>query len=221
MVDYNLNISLNYLDPIKGGYKGAPKFPTFNLYETLLYFYNKTSNVKYLEPVTLLIKQLCSKGIYDHVEGGISRYTIDEDWVIPHFEKMLYDNGPMISVLSNAFKKTGNITYLKKLSQTCDWVIDEMQSSSGGYYSTIDADSENKEGKFYVWSKEELDKTVVITGALIPYEFGSSSDGFFNLGCALSFVQTFEKGVYIAMHGKYFNWNEVKKNKEKGVFEKK
>lgn len=70
-------------------------------------------------------------------------------------------------------------------------------------------------------AKEKLDKTIILTGALIPYEFGSSSDGFFNLGCALSFVQTFEKGVYITMHGKYFNWNEVKKNKKKGVFEKK
>ena len=70
-------------------------------------------------------------------------------------------------------------------------------------------------------TKENLDKTIILTGALIPYEFGSSSDGFFNLGCALSFVQTFEKGVYITMHGKYFNWNEVKKNKKKGVFEKK
>ena len=70
-------------------------------------------------------------------------------------------------------------------------------------------------------AKEKLDKTIVLTGALIPYEFGNSSDGFFDLGCALSFVLTFEKGVYITMHGKYFNWNEVKKNKEKGVFEKK
>ena len=70
-------------------------------------------------------------------------------------------------------------------------------------------------------AKEKLDKTIVLTGALIPYEFGNSSDGFFNLGCALSFVQTFEKGVYITMHGKHFNWNEVKKNKEKGIFEKK
>ena len=70
-------------------------------------------------------------------------------------------------------------------------------------------------------AKEKLDKTIILTGAMVPYEFGSSSDGFFNLGCALSFVQTFEKGVYITMHGKYFNWNEVKKNKEKGVFEKK
>ena len=70
-------------------------------------------------------------------------------------------------------------------------------------------------------AKEKLDKTIVLTGALIPYEFGNSSDGFFNLGCALSFVQTFEKGVYITMHGKHFNWNEVKKNKEKGILEKK
>ena len=70
-------------------------------------------------------------------------------------------------------------------------------------------------------AKENLDKTIILTGALIPYEFGSSSDGFFNLGCALSFVQTFDKGVYITMHGKFFKWNEVKKNKKKGVFEKK
>ena len=70
-------------------------------------------------------------------------------------------------------------------------------------------------------AKENLNKTIILTGALIPYEFGSSSDGFFNLGCALSFVQTFDKGVYITMHGKFFKWNEVKKNKEKGVFEKK
>ena len=70
-------------------------------------------------------------------------------------------------------------------------------------------------------AKAKLDKTIILTGAMVPYEFGSSSDGFFNLGCALSFVQTFEKGVYITMHGKYFNWNEVKKNNKKGIFEKK
>ena len=99
-----LEISLKYLDPIKGGYKGAPKFPTFNLYETLLYFYNKTSDKKYLDPISLLIKQLCSKGIYDHVEGGISRYTVDEDWIIPHFEKMLYDNTQFILLLSKYCK---------------------------------------------------------------------------------------------------------------------
>ena len=77
-----LEISLSHLDRSKGGYKGAPKFPSFNLYETLLYFYNKSKDTKYLDPVDLIIKQLCSKGIYDHVEGGIARYTVDENWII-------------------------------------------------------------------------------------------------------------------------------------------
>ena len=82
-----LQKSLDYLDPVKGGYKGSPKFPTFNLFETLLYFFNTTNNTKYLKPVEKIIKQLCSKGIFDHVEGGIARYTVDEDWIVPHFEK--------------------------------------------------------------------------------------------------------------------------------------
>ena len=82
-----LETSLANLDNIKGGYKGSPKFPTFNLYETLLYFYNKSHDRKFLDPVKLIINKLCSRGIYDHVEGGIARYTVDEDWIIPHFEK--------------------------------------------------------------------------------------------------------------------------------------
>ena len=99
-----LENSLSYLDKSKGGYKGAPKFPTFNLFETLLYFYNKSNDKKYLEPVDLLIKQLCSKGIYDHLVGGISRYTVDEDWIVPHFEKMLYDNVQFILLLAKYCK---------------------------------------------------------------------------------------------------------------------
>ena len=103
-----LGTSIEYisqlLDTVKGGYKGAPKFPTFNLYETLLYFYNKSKEKKYFEPVDLIIKQLYSKGIYDHVEGGIARYTVDENWVIPHFEKMLYDNAQFILLLAKYCK---------------------------------------------------------------------------------------------------------------------
>ena len=74
------------LDEIKGGYKGSPKFPIFNIYNVLLFFFNKTKKLEYLKPVELILKQLCSQGIYDHVEGGISRYTVDENWLIPHFE---------------------------------------------------------------------------------------------------------------------------------------
>ena len=99
---------LNNLDEKNGGYKGAPKFPTFYVFETLIYFYNKTKNSKYLKPVELILKNICSRGIYDHVEGGISRYTIDENWLIPHFEKMLYDNVQFVQLLAKFLKIQDN-----------------------------------------------------------------------------------------------------------------
>ena len=151
-----LETSLNYLDPIKGGYKGAPKFPTFNLYETLLYFFNKTKNKKYLEPVALLIKQLCSKGIYDHVEGGISRYTVDEEWITPHFEKMLYDNAQFILLLSRYCKINEDNYFKEKLLQTIEFIKKEFLNQNGLLGSAYDADSDGKEGKYYVYSPEEI-----------------------------------------------------------------
>jgi len=158
-----LEISLNYLDPIKGGYKGAPKFPTFNLYETLLYFYNKTSNTKYLEPVTLLIKQICSKGIYDHVEGGISRYTVDEDWVIPHFEKMLYDNIQFILLLSRYCKINKDEYFRDKLDQTIEFIKKEFLNKNQLLGSAYDADSDGEEGKYYVYTYDDIKEIENIT----------------------------------------------------------
>ena len=151
-----LDTTISYLDSIKGGYKGAPKFPTFNLYETLLYFYNKTNDKKYLEPLSLLIKQICSKGIYDHVEGGISRYTVDEDWIIPHFEKMLYDNTQFILLLSK-YCKINKDEYLKeKLSQTIEFVKKNFLNQKKLLGSAYDADSDGEEGKYYVYSFTEI-----------------------------------------------------------------
>jgi len=151
-----LETSLNYLDPIKGGYKGSPKFPTFNLYETLLYFYNKTNNKKYLNPLALLIKQLCSKGIYDHVEGGISRYTVDEDWVIPHFEKMLYDNVQFVLLLSKYCKINKDEYFRNKLDQTIQFIKKEFLNKNGFLGSAYDADSDGEEGKYYIYSFDEI-----------------------------------------------------------------
>ena len=151
-----LEMSLNYLDPIKGGYKGAPKFPTFNLFETLLYFYNKSKDKKYLAPVNLIIKQLCSKGIYDHVEGGIARYTVDENWIIPHFEKMLYDNTQFILLLSKYCKINSENYYKEKLEQTVEFLKKNFRNSEGFLGSAYDADSEGEEGKYYVYSYEEI-----------------------------------------------------------------
>tara|TARA_X000001036_G_scaffold412135_1_gene425420 strand:+ start:1095 stop:2825 length:1731 start_codon:yes stop_codon:yes gene_type:complete len=151
-----LEMTLSHLDTSKGGYIGAPKFPTFNLYETLLYFFNKSKNKKYLEPVDLIIKQLCSKGIYDHVEGGISRYTVDDNWIIPHFEKMLYDNVQFILLLSKYCKINNENYYKNKLEQTIEFLKKDFLNKDGFLGSAYDADSDGEEGKYYVYTYEEL-----------------------------------------------------------------
>jgi uncharacterized protein YyaL (SSP411 family) len=151
-----LEISLNYLDPIKGGYKGAPKFPTFNLFETLIYFYNTSNNKKYLKPVEIVLKQICSKGLYDHVEGGIARYTVDENWIIPHFEKMLYDNSQFILLLSKYCKINSDIYFKDKLEQTIEFLKKDFLNKDGFLGSAYDADSDGEEGKYYIYSFSEI-----------------------------------------------------------------
>ena len=148
--------TLQYLDPINGGYKGAPKFPTFNVFETLLYYYNKTKDKKYLIPIETLLKNLCSQGIYDHVEGGISRYTVDEKWLVPHFEKMLYDNVQFISLISSYLKIKKNSYFQNKLIHTINFLLDNFQNSEKLMGSAYDADSEGEEGKYYTFTYDEL-----------------------------------------------------------------
>ena len=148
---------LSNLDKEKGGYKGAPKFPTFHVFDTLIYFYNKTKNKKYLEPVELILKNICSKGIYDHVEGGISRYAVDENWLVPHFEKMLYDNVQFILLLSKYLRLKPNDYYLKKIKQTTNFLLGNFISKNTSLLgSAYDADSEGIEGKYYVYNYEEI-----------------------------------------------------------------
>ena len=151
-----LEVTLSHLDEIKGGYKGSPKFPTFNLYETLFYFYNKSKDKKYLKPIQLIIKQLCSKGIYDHVEGGIARYTVDDNWVIPHFEKMLYDNTQFILLLSKYCKIDPDNYFKNKLSQTIEFLKENFLNKEGFLGSAYDADSDGEEGKYYVYNYDEI-----------------------------------------------------------------
>ena len=149
------NELLASMDKVHGGFGSAPKFPHINNLEFLIKTLKKQDK-DVLDAINLTLSRMCCSGIFDHLKGGFFRYSVDELWMIPHFEKMLYDNGPMVSILANAFRKTGNKMYLNKLSQTCDWLLAEMQSNDGGYYSTIDADSEGIEGKFYVWSDDDL-----------------------------------------------------------------
>ena len=150
------NILIN-LDEDKGGYKGSPKFPIFNIYDVLLFFYNKTKKIKYLKPVKLILKQLCSQGIYDHIEGGISRYTVDENWLIPHFEKMLYDNAQFVLLLSKYLEVEKSEYFKKKIIQTIEFINKNFINSENKLLgSAYDADSEGVEGKYYVFNYDEI-----------------------------------------------------------------
>ena len=150
---------ISSIDRVHGGFGSAPKFPHVNNLDFLIKTAEKDDK-ETLELIELTLTRMTCAGIYDHLKGGFFRYSVDELWMIPHFEKMLYDNGPMIDILCNAYKITQNSLYLDKINQTCQWAIEEMQDKQGGFYSTIDADSEHIEGKFYVWTDEELKDTL-------------------------------------------------------------
>ena len=156
-LEHILDTVIENLDSINGGYKGAPKFPVFNVFDTFLYFFNKTKNEKYIKPVELILNKLCSSGIYDHVEGGISRYTVDENWTTPHFEKMLYDNAQFILLLSKYSKIKPNNYFKKKVNQTISYFNKNFINQENKLYgSAFDADSEGEEGKYYTFNYEEI-----------------------------------------------------------------
>ena len=147
---------LTYLDNENGGFKGAPKFPQFYIFETIFYFYCKNKNRKFFNAVEKLLINISSKGIYDHLEGGIARYAVDDKWIVPHFEKMLYDNILYVNLLNQFINKT-NDSYLKlKLIQTINFINSEFKSKDNFLGSAYDADSEGIEGKYYIWKFDKL-----------------------------------------------------------------
>ena len=147
---------IQYFDEVNGGFKGAPKFPQFYVFDTIFYFYKKNNDKKFLTPVEKLLNNISSKGIYDQLEGGIARYTVDEKWIVPHFEKMLYDNILYVNLL-NQFLQKENSDYLKnKLKQTIKFINSEFVSENTLLGSAYDADSEGIEGKYYIWKYDEI-----------------------------------------------------------------
>lgn len=145
-------------DKEEGGFGGAPKFPSTMTLNFLLKYHYHTQTEEALQHALFSLNQLCNGGIYDHIGGGFARYTVDKQWLVPHFEKMLYDNALIVSVLADAYKITQNAQYADTIAQTLDFIARDMTHPDGGFYASYDADSEGHEGKFYVWDKKEIDR---------------------------------------------------------------
>jgi uncharacterized protein YyaL (SSP411 family) len=141
-----------------GGMDKAPKFPMPCIWTFLLDFYLKTKIEPALEQLELTLDEIAKGGIYDQIGGGFARYSVDGEWFVPHFEKMLYDNGQLLSLYSRAYSVFQKPMYKQVIEDTIAWLSREMLSKQGGLYSAIDADSEGEEGKFYVWTKQEIDQ---------------------------------------------------------------
>ena len=147
---------LQYMDNDNGGFQGAPKFPQFYVFDTIFYFYLKNKKKKFYEVTEKLLKNICSKGIYDQLGGGISRYTVDDKWVVPHFEKMLYDNILFVRLLNFYVENTKNKYFRSKLVQSINFIHKEFNNKDNLLGSAYDADSEGVEGKYYIWKYQEI-----------------------------------------------------------------
>ena len=152
----HLEAMLNHIDFEWGGFQGSPKFPQFYVFESFLHFYKKNKNKKFYDAVKILLNNVCSRGLYDHLLGGIARYSTDERWIAPHFEKMLYDNILFINLLGQFYLQEPNEYYKEKLIQTVEFVNNSFKNKENLLGSAYDADSEGVEGKHYVWDDKEL-----------------------------------------------------------------
>ena len=193
------------LDPLHGGLRGAPKFPQTAVLEFLWRAGQRTGPATeaatppqgssspsspspsrllhhsnpFFDGVELALERMSEGGIYDHLGGGFSRYSVDERWLVPHFEKMLYDNAQLLELLALAHAQTGHPLFLARATETVDWLAREMTTPEGAFCASLDADSEGEEGKFYIWSRPELEAVLGDDASFFAASYNVTPDGNF------------------------------------------
>ncbi|MEQ8413673.1 MAG: thioredoxin domain-containing protein [Imperialibacter sp.] len=179
------------LDYLSGGLAGAPKFPMPVVWEFLLQEHKQNNNERALKVVSTTLDAMAAGGIYDHLAGGFARYSTDAEWRVPHFEKMLYDNGQLVSLYAHAYQLTKNEAYARVVEETLSFVGDELTSPQSGFYSSLNADSEGEEGTFYVWTKAGIEATLDTESAeLFCDYFGVTEEGNWEHGKNVLYKQT-------------------------------
>jgi len=185
----------NNIDFTNGGFNGAPKFPLPVGYQFLLHYNYFTKDKNALNAVTTTLNKMAEGGIYDQAGGGFARYSTDAYWKVPHFEKMLYDNAQLVSLYASAYQLTKKPLYKSIVYETLEFVKRELMSKEGGFYSSLDADSEGEEGKYYVWKKEELQKILGNDAALVIDYFSVTDKGNWENGNNILLQTTSDKKI--------------------------
>lgn len=174
------------IDPVDGGLGQAPKFPQCSVLALLWRGYKRTANVKWRNAVLLTLDRMSQGGIYDHLGGGYARYATDGAWLVPHFEKMLYDNAQLVELLTWAWQETGSALYAQRVSESINWMLKEMRVEGGAFAAALDADSEHEEGKFYVWTAAEVDAALGTEAALFKAHYDVHRIGNWEGRCILN-----------------------------------
>ena len=191
LVDDVASATLRAIDPVLGGFRGAPKFPQVPFMLLLWRAWRRGGLALYFDAVANTLDRMCQGGIYDHLGGGFARYSTDEEWLVPHFEKMLYDNSQIVSLMTEVWKETKSSLYATRIRETIDWVMRDMKVEHGdgkyAFASALDADTPNEhghgqEGLFYIWTADEVDQILGERAPLFKQTYSISERGNWHEG---------------------------------------